>query len=159
MWTTNFYKSFSKNMLLYMSSRLTKIRSVHTYVMLRTVYFGWICIINIITSQIRKNTHLTFENSQGQYVWEIFRNQKIFWQKFSAKKRPPLLVDHVTLTMTRQIICTFFWWGWHLTVIFLRMFGNLDSFFKIAVSKKNICRFPKFVKNYRKDYMVQIQPK
>ena len=26
-----------------MSSRLTKIRSVHTYVMLRTVYFGWIC--------------------------------------------------------------------------------------------------------------------
>ena len=26
-----------------MSSRLSKIRSVHTYVMLRTVYFGWIC--------------------------------------------------------------------------------------------------------------------
>ena len=31
MWTTNFYKSFSKNILLYMSSRLSKIRSVHTY--------------------------------------------------------------------------------------------------------------------------------
>ena len=28
-----------------MSSRLSKIRSVHTYVMLRTVYFGWICIL------------------------------------------------------------------------------------------------------------------
>ena len=26
-----------------MSSRLSKIRSVHTYVMPRTVYFGWIC--------------------------------------------------------------------------------------------------------------------
>ena len=37
---TNFYKSFSKNVLLYMSSRLSKIRSVHTYAMPRTVYFG-----------------------------------------------------------------------------------------------------------------------
>jgi len=43
MWTKNFYKSFSKNMLLHMSSRLSKIRSVHTYVIPRTVYFGWIC--------------------------------------------------------------------------------------------------------------------
>ena len=42
MWTTNFYKSFSKNILLYMSSRLSKIRSLHMYVMIRTVYFGWI---------------------------------------------------------------------------------------------------------------------
>ena len=44
MWTTNFYKSFSKKILLYMSSRLSKIRSEHTYVMPRTVYFGWICM-------------------------------------------------------------------------------------------------------------------
>ena len=43
MWTTNFNKSFSKNIWLYMSSRLLKIRWVHTYVMPRTVYFGWIC--------------------------------------------------------------------------------------------------------------------
>ena len=44
MWTINLYKSFSKNILLYMmSSRLSKIRSVHTYVMPWTVYFGWIC--------------------------------------------------------------------------------------------------------------------
>ena len=43
MWTTNFYKSFYKSILLYMSSWLSKIRSVHTYDMLRTVYFGWIC--------------------------------------------------------------------------------------------------------------------
>ena len=34
---------FFKNVLLYISSRLSKIRSVHTYVMPRTVYFGWIC--------------------------------------------------------------------------------------------------------------------
>ena len=30
-------------LLLYMNSRLSKIRSVHTYAMTRTVYFGWIC--------------------------------------------------------------------------------------------------------------------
>ena len=40
--TTNFYKSFFKNGFFYMSSRLWKIRSVHTYVMPQTVYFGWI---------------------------------------------------------------------------------------------------------------------
>ena len=40
MWTTHFYKSFSKNILLYMSSRLSKIRSLHMYIMPRTVYFG-----------------------------------------------------------------------------------------------------------------------
>ena len=34
-----------------MSSRLSKIRSVHTYVMLRTVYFGWICIFKIACCQ------------------------------------------------------------------------------------------------------------
>ena len=43
MWTTNFCKSIYKNILLHMSSRLSKIRSVHTYVMPRTDYFGWIC--------------------------------------------------------------------------------------------------------------------
>ena len=39
-WTTNFYRSLSKNILLYMSSWPLKIRSVHTYVMHRVVYFG-----------------------------------------------------------------------------------------------------------------------
>ena len=48
MQTTNFYMSFSKNILLYMSSRLSKIRSVHTYVMPRTVYFGGICILYLV---------------------------------------------------------------------------------------------------------------
>ena len=48
MWTTNFFKSNSKNILLYMSSRLSKIRSVHTHVMPRTIYFGWICTSKLI---------------------------------------------------------------------------------------------------------------
>ena len=41
-WTTNFYNSFSKNILLHMNGQLSKICSVHTYVIPRTVYFGWI---------------------------------------------------------------------------------------------------------------------
>ena len=43
----NLLEEFFIIVLLYMSSRLSKIRSdgsVHTYVMPRTVYFGWICI-------------------------------------------------------------------------------------------------------------------
>ena len=43
MWSKNFYRSFFKNIFLYMSSRLSKIRPEHTYAMPRTVYFGWIC--------------------------------------------------------------------------------------------------------------------
>ena len=43
MWTTSFYRSFFKNILLYTSIWLSKMLSVHTYVMPRTVYFGWIC--------------------------------------------------------------------------------------------------------------------
>ena len=35
--------SFFKKKLLYMNVRVSKIRSVHTYVMTRTVYFDWIC--------------------------------------------------------------------------------------------------------------------
>ena len=43
-----------------MSIRLSKIRSVHTYVMTRTVYFGWICIkySDII---ILQNFHFIFQ--------------------------------------------------------------------------------------------------
>ena len=43
-WTTNFYESFSKSILLYMNGQLSKIRLVHTYIIPRTVYFDWICI-------------------------------------------------------------------------------------------------------------------
>ena len=63
MWTTSFCQSFSKNILLYMCSRLSKIRSGH--VMPRTVYFGWICISNCTcfseaTRKWRKKHHKYF---------------------------------------------------------------------------------------------------
>ena len=54
-WATNFNNSLFKNISLYMSRRctstymnvrLSKIQSVHTYVIPRTVYFGWICILH-----------------------------------------------------------------------------------------------------------------
>ena len=44
-WTISFYTSFFKNILWYMSSWLSKIHSVHIYVMPRRVYFGWFCKI------------------------------------------------------------------------------------------------------------------
>ena len=43
MWTTNFYKIFFKNILLYMIGRLSKIRSLHTYAMHRMFYFESYC--------------------------------------------------------------------------------------------------------------------
>ena len=58
MLTTNFYKSFSKNILLYMSIRLSKIRTVHTYAMHRTVYFGWICMLSDHYWVILRGTNL-----------------------------------------------------------------------------------------------------
>ena len=45
MWTTIFYQIFFKNILLCMKGRLSKIRSLHTHVIPRTVYFGWICTL------------------------------------------------------------------------------------------------------------------
>ena len=44
MWTISLYKSFFKNILLYINGRTSKTRSVHPYVFTRTVYFDWICI-------------------------------------------------------------------------------------------------------------------
>ena len=43
MWTTSFYYSFFKTILLYMNGRLSIIRSVYTYVITQMVYFDWIC--------------------------------------------------------------------------------------------------------------------
>ena len=48
MWTINFYQSFSINILLYMNGRLSKIRSVHKYIMHRMFYFEWYCTLILI---------------------------------------------------------------------------------------------------------------
>ena len=99
MLTTNFYKSFFKNILLYMNGWLSKIRSVHTYVIPRTVYFGWICIrtqklfFNLLNQSpwskaksfvsryvVQKTFHsseLLFYEIQANLIKRLWRNQLI----------------------------------------------------------------------------------
>ena len=79
MWTTNFYKSFSKNILLYMSRRLSKISSVHTYVMPRTVYFGWICMLGSLTFV---SCHSFIANVSQKVVFLIERTSKAYSFRF-----------------------------------------------------------------------------
>ena len=55
MWATNFYRSFFKNVLLYMNGRLSKISSVHTYGVRQ---------IHVFASQ-RKYCHQLFINLLG----------------------------------------------------------------------------------------------
>ena len=52
---------------MYINGQLSKIRSVHTYVILRTVYFVWICIYKLIPLFLKAKSffviawrHLTF---------------------------------------------------------------------------------------------------
>ena len=47
MWIKYFYKSVFKIILLCMNSWLSKNRSVHSYVMPRTIYLDWICTFDI----------------------------------------------------------------------------------------------------------------
>ena len=48
-----------------MSSRLSKIHSVHTYVMLRTVYFGWICTLDsLIWTELYSASFVVVEKIQ-----------------------------------------------------------------------------------------------
>ena len=68
MWNTNFYESFSKSILLYMSSRLSKICSVHTFAIPRTVYFGWICMTKVVLRFTRLYTEATIFNQLKQYI-------------------------------------------------------------------------------------------
>ena len=67
------FKEISKNILLYMSSRLSKIHSVHTYAMPWTVYFGWIC---------RSGTIWLTLDSVTRFIASLYKeNFKVFWIK------------------------------------------------------------------------------
>ena len=66
-----------------MSSRLSKIGSVHTYVMLRTVYFGWICssklhIFLALTSLISVFTSLTYFTRASKVLFCIWLKYPLF---------------------------------------------------------------------------------
>ena len=70
--TISFYKTFFKNILLYMSSRLSKIRLVHTHVMARTVYFGWICMSNRMFSRLSIMIHWDWKNKKILNLLHVF---------------------------------------------------------------------------------------
>ena len=107
MWTTNFCKSLFKNVLLYINSRLSKIRSVHTYVMTRTVYFDCSCTMYIkiflkktlievcsphLYSSFRTFCAKTGQTLASQWVFkhsEEFQNRRIFLQRLTL----PRIID------------------------------------------------------------------
>ena len=84
MWSTTFYKNFFKNISLYMSSRLSIIRSLHTYGMPRTVYFGWICIgapTEVIFASRLMKCPQEFEQFARKKRWKykLIRMQWVIW--------------------------------------------------------------------------------
>ena len=79
MWTTSLCKSLFKNILSNMNFLLSKIRSVHTYVMPWTVYFGWICIyFKAIQCSAMKWTRFLF---LGANVLQIIVWFSWFWER------------------------------------------------------------------------------
>ena len=48
MWSTNFYQSFSRNILFYMNSGLSMIRAVHTYVILYMFFWLTVYVRNVV---------------------------------------------------------------------------------------------------------------
>ena len=67
----NFYKRFFKNVLLYMNGRLSKIRSIHTYVIPRTVYFDWICI-TLFYCEVLLKEQLRLFLLIRQIIWSLY---------------------------------------------------------------------------------------
>ena len=47
-WSVNYYKSLFENIQLHLKGQQSKIRSVYTFALTRTVYFDWICIVKYI---------------------------------------------------------------------------------------------------------------
>ena len=61
MWALNFYKRLLKNIFLYINGRSSKISSVHTYVMTRTVYFD--CSCTMVSTRSTVNWTIIMENA------------------------------------------------------------------------------------------------
>ena len=88
MWTINFYLSFFKNILLYRSSRLSKIRSVHTYAMPWTVFNGRICKpLSIIScSRIEAALKIAKKNKTAAFIsdFTVFKTIILFIEIIKA---------------------------------------------------------------------------
>ena len=131
MWTTNSFTSFSKNILLYMSSRLSKVRSVQMYVIHRTVYFGWICTQNSCQQmQPGKTKPVSFEHTCKRtymaidhilfvaFLWPFWPfSDGLLWP-FNTLVPKALLVSNLFGTATKDseaFIC--FRWPQHKDVL------------------------------------------
>ena len=82
--------TFSKNILLNTNVRLSNIPSVHTYVIPRTVYFGWICTLT------------TLRQCFGRYWKQLIGSSYLndfcklhYFSKLSEAQNIYLLVSHV----------------------------------------------------------------
>ena len=84
MWTTNFYTSLFKNILFYMSIWLLKIRSVHTYVMTRTVYFDLICIYLSCNLWGHFFTHSREIKKKSHIIWAEKVSLKLFYSFYTV---------------------------------------------------------------------------
>ena len=122
-----------------MSSRLSKIRSVHTYVMIWTVYFGWICrsqcwSIRVCKKATATNFMLTkfstpFLKDSGFPVWFVWISA-YFPEKSPCQKGLVIIfLSFVTVTSEQEYILE---WGKMLKAGILEsvyeFWGNL--FFK-----------------------------
>ena len=67
-----------------MSSRLSKIRSLHTYVMLRTVYFGWICMIPYFLDEYVSLNCMTIFYRNCVIVRRLLRSLVLWVPSFSS---------------------------------------------------------------------------
>ena len=67
-----------------MSSRLSKIRSLHTYVMLRTVYFGWICMIPYFLDEYVSLNCMTIFYRNCVIVRRLLRTLVVWVPSFSS---------------------------------------------------------------------------
>ena len=84
MWTTNFCKSFFMNILLYMNGRLSKIRSVHTYLMTRTVYFDWIYTWTVGCQKFVQYIRMLYNIHRTVYFDWICMNANITYKESSC---------------------------------------------------------------------------
>ena len=71
-----------------MSSRLSKFRSVHTYVMLRTVYFGWICTFNANRLRIQSEKRADMGTFNTECVCSHFNGSLTYLVYINSRLRP-----------------------------------------------------------------------
>ena len=105
-WNTTFYKCFFKNISLYISSRLSKIRSVHTYLIPRPGRF-------ILVESVVEPRNSVWQNSAKPRISAHFSIANLeFYQKVTSKiAQNPAIADNCRVTLVCAIT-RFYCTGW-----------------------------------------------